>query len=377
MAGPYCTMLLGDLGAEVIKIEPPSGDMIRKSPPFVGGESTYYLYTNRNKRSMVLNLQKEEGRRILLQLVQDADVFVENYKPRTKDNLKINYATLKAINPKLIYCSISAFGQSGPWSDRPGFDQIAQGMSGLMSVTGFPGSDPTRVGVAIGDSVASLFATYGILAALFERTRSGAGQYIETSLLEGLIAVLGFQAAKYFGTGERPRPQGNDHAGFAPYGTYQTKDGHINIAAGTEKMWLNLCKLLDLENLIDDPRFKTMPDRVEHKGMLSELLEDRLRQKNTAQWIEILNENGIASGPIYRIDEVFKDEHVLQREMLMEVAHPLAEKIKMIGFPLKMERTPCSIQHPPPVFGQHTTEILTELKYSDEKIAALKENGVI
>ena len=237
MAGPYCTMLLGDMGAEVIKIEPPTGDMMRRSPPFVAGESTYYIYANRNKRSMALNLKKKEGRRILLELVKGADVFVENYKPRTKVDLKIDYAALKEINHRLIYCSISAFGQTGPWSDRPGFDQIAQGMSGLMSVTGFPGADPTRAGVAIGDSAAGLFATIGILAALNERNQSGAGQYIETSLLESLIALLGFQAAKYFGTGERPGPQGNDHASFAPYGTYKTKDGHINIAAGTEKMW--------------------------------------------------------------------------------------------------------------------------------------------
>jgi len=377
MAGPYCTMLLGDLGAEVIKIEPPTGDMMRRSPPFVAGESTYYFYANRNKRGMALNLQKKEGRRILLKLVKDADVFVENYKPQTKVDLKIDYAALKEINPRLIYCSISAFGQTGPWADRPGFDQIAQGMSGLMSVTGFPGTGPTRTGVAVGDSAAGLFATIGILAALNERYQSGVGQYIETSLLESLIALLGFQAAKYFGTGERPCPQGNDHASFAPYGTYKTKDGHINIAAGTEKMWLNLCRLLELENLIDDPRFIGMPQRVKYKDRLSEILESRLRQKSTAHWIEILNDNSIASGPIYGIDEVFQDEHVLQRQMLMEVEHPLAEKIKLIGFPIKMTRTPCRVKHPPPFFGQHTNEILKELNYSDEKLAALRKDNII
>ncbi len=377
MAGPYCTMLLGDLGAEVIKIEPPTGDMMRRSPPFVAGESTYYIYANRNKRSMALNLKKKEGRRILLELVKDADVFVENYKPRTKVDLKIDYAALKEINPRLIYCSISAFGQTGPWSDRPGFDQIAQGMSGLMSITGFPGADPTRAGVAIGDSAAGLFATIGILAALNERNQSGVGQYIETSLLESLIALLGFQAAKYFGTGERPGPQGNNHASFAPYGTYKTKDGHINIAAGTEKMWFNLCRLLKLENLIEDPRFNSMPQRVKHKDRLSEILESRLRQKSTAHWIEILNDNGIAGGPIYGIDEVFQDEHVLERQMLMEVEHPLAEKIKLIGFPIKMTRTPCRVKHPPPLFGQHTNEILKELNYSDERVAALKKDNII
>ncbi|MFC1515678.1 CaiB/BaiF CoA transferase family protein [Thermodesulfobacteriota bacterium] len=377
MAGPYCTMLLGDLGAEVIKIEPPSGDMIRKSPPFIEGESTYYLYTNRNKRSMTLNLRAEEGREILLKLVKDADIFVENYKPQTKTRLKIDYPILKEINPRLIYCSVSGFGQTGPWSERPGFDQIAQGMSGLMSVTGFPDSAPTRVGVAIGDSVASLFAAYGILAALIERNTSGRGQYLETSLLEGLIAVLGFQAAKYFGTGAPPLPQGNDHASFAPYGTYKTKNGHINIAAATGRMWQNLCEILGLEELTDDPKFKTMLKRVKNKDRLRETMEKKLSKKTNAEWIDILNEGGIACGSINRIDQVFNDDHVRQREMLMEVEHPLAGMIKLIGFPVKMGRTPCQIQHPPPYLGQHTNDILTELNFSVEEINNLKQNDVI
>lgn len=377
MAGPYCTMLLGDLGAEVIKIEPPSGDMIRKSPPFIEGESTYYLYTNRNKRSMTLNLRTEEGREILLKLVKGADIFIENYKPQTKIRLKIDYPVLKKINPRLIYCSVSGFGQTGLWSARPGFDQIAQGLSGLMSITGFPDAVPTRVGVAIGDSVASLFATYGILAALIERSASGRGQYLETSLLEGLIAVLGFQAAKYFGTDTPPLPQGNDHASFAPYGTYKTKDGYINIAAATGEMWQNLCEILGLKALIDDPKFKTMTDRVRNKDTLRETMEEKLSKKTNVEWIDILNEGGIACGPINRIDQVFNDDHVRQRKMLMEVEHPLAGMIKLIGFPVKMGRTPCQIKHPPPYLGQHTDDILSELNFSVEEISHLKQNGVI
>jgi crotonobetainyl-CoA:carnitine CoA-transferase CaiB-like acyl-CoA transferase len=375
LAGPYATMLLGDMGADIIKIEPPVGDMMRKSPPFVGGESTYFIYANRNKRGMKLNLKTQEGKNILFDLVKDADIFVENWKPPTKKSLGIDYDVMKKINPRLIYCSISGFGQSGPWSERPGFDQIAQGMSGLMSVTG--STDPTRVGVAIGDSIASLFATYGMLSALIERERSGKGQFVETSLLESLIAVLGFQATKYFGTKEIPLRQGNDHASFFPYGTFETRDGHINIAAGNDKMWKNLCNILEVKELVKDPMFKTMEDRVNNKDRLKVIIENKLEKKKSAEWIEILNNGGIACGPIYTIDEVFHDEHVMYRKMLLEVTHTVAGKIEMIGFPVKMERTPCEISSPPPVFNQHTEEILKEINYDDKKIADLKERNII
>ncbi|MCF8079377.1 MAG: CoA transferase [Desulfobacterales bacterium] len=375
LAGPYATMLLGDMGANVIKIEPPIGDMMRKSPPFIGGESAYYIYANRNKRGMRLNLKTAEGKEVLFDLVKDADIFIENWKPPTKRSLGIDYSVVQKINPKLIYCSISGFGQSGPWAERPGFDQIAQGMAGLMSVTGF--TEPTRVGVAIGDSIASLFATYGILCALIEREKSGKGQFIETSLLEGLISVLGFQAAKYFGTKEIPSMQGNDHAAFSPYGTYKTKDGHINIAAGNEKMWLKLCELLEINELIQDSMFNTMEARVSNKDKLKEILECKLAKRTSAEWIEILNNGGIACGPIYSIDEVFNDEHVLHRKMLLETTHSLAGKIEMIGFPVKMKRTPCKINYPPPVFNEHTEEILKEIGYNDEKIVDLKRKEII
>ena len=378
LSGPYCTMLLGDLGAEVIKIEEPqTGDMLRGSGPFIKGEGSYFLYTNRNKKSLTLNLQNERGREILLKLVKNADVFVENFRPQVKKRLRIDYPILKEINPRLIYCSISGFGQTGPWADRPGFDQIAQGMSGLMSVTGFTESGPTRVGVAIGDSVAGLFAAYGILAALFEREKSGLGQFIETSLLEGLIAVLGFQAAKYFGTGETPLQQGNDHGTIAPYGLYGTKDGYMNIAAGNQRMWEKLCKILNVEELTNDLRFRTIPDRVQNKEELKEILEKSLAHKTTEEWIGILNREGIACGPIYTIDQVFRDKQILNQEMLLEVEHSTAGKIKMIGFPVKMSRTPCKISLAPPVLGQHTQEILRGLNYSEEEIKELNKNGVI
>jgi len=260
LAGPYCTMLLGDMGAEVIKVERLEGDMQRKTGAKIGDESAYGLYPNRNKRGITLNLKDERARNILLQLVKDADVVVENFRPKVKFRLNIDYETLREINPRLVYCSISGFGQTGPWADRPGFDQVAQGMSGLMSVTGFPAQGPTRVGVAIGDSVCALFAAYGILGALMERERSGEGQWLHASLLEGLVALLGYQAANYFATGEVPAQAENDHGAYAPYGTYKTKDGYMNITVGTDRMWVILCEKLGVPELVNEPKFATMLD---------------------------------------------------------------------------------------------------------------------
>jgi formyl-CoA transferase len=371
-------MILGDLGAEVIKIEEPkAGDLNRQSGPFIGGEGAYFLYTNRNKKSMTLNLREEEGRDILIKLVKDADILVENYRPGVKFRLKIDYETLKEINPRLIYCSISGFGQTGPWAERPGFDQIAQGMSGLMSVTGFPGSGPTRVGVAVGDSVCGIFAASGILAALVERDRSGVGQHVQTSLLEGLVSILGFQAAKYFGTKETPLQQGNDHATNAPYGTYATRDGHVNIATGNQPMWEKLCEMLSLKELIDDARFKDMEARVRNKDVLRELLEEKLTNNDSDHWIETLNEGGVPCGPIYTLDQVFKDSQVLHQEMWFQVDHPKAGKIDLIGSPVKYSRTPCKTVLPPPYFGQHTAEILSSLEYSEEEVESLRARGII
>ena len=378
VSGPFCTMVLGDMGADVIKVEEiTKGDMNRTAGPFIGGEGAYFLYANRNKRSITLNLREEKGREILLKLVKDADVFVENFRPRVKERLRIDYPTLKEINERLIYCSISGFGQTGPWAERPGFDQIAQGMSGLMSVTGFPETGPTRAGVAIGDSVCSLYAVQGILAALLERNKSGKGQFIETSLLEGLISLLGFQSAKYFGTNERPMRQGNDHGTIGPYGAYKTKDGYINIAAGTQEMWEKLCDLLDTKDLLKDPRFGTSEDRCKNKDILRTFIEARLESKTSQEWIDQINAVGVACGPINNIDQVFQDEQVLHQKMLSEMDHPTAGKIKTIGFPVKMHKTPCELTLPPPRHGEHTESILKSLNYSDEEIQTLIESKVI
>ncbi len=379
MAGPFCTMLLADMGAEVLKIEPPGrGDMLRDfGPPFIEGESAYFLLVNRNKRSMTLNLRSPEGLDILKRLANDADIVVESFRPNVKFKLGVDYESLSKTNPGLIYCSISGFGQDGPLAYRPGFDPIAQGMSGLMSVTGYPDTGPTRVGVAIGDSLGGIFAMYGILLALIERNRSGKGQYVSTSLLEGLVAVLGFQAAKYFGTGEVPGRNGNDHAMMSPYGTFTTKDGHINIAAGNQGMWERLCKTLGLDELIDDSRFLTVKDRVLNRPALSAILNEKLKEKTSEEWIDILNDAGVACGPILNIKEVFENEQVLHLKMLEEIDHPHCGRIKTIGIPTKLSRTPGSVRKAPPLKGEDTDEVLRELGFPEEKIKEFHENGVV
>jgi len=379
LTGPFCTQLLGDFGAEVIKIEPPGkGDMLRAfGPPYLKGESPYFLLTNRNKRGITLDITKEKGREILIRLAEDADVLIENYRPSVKKKLKIDYDTLKAMNPRLIYCSISGFGQTGPYAERAGFDPIAQGMSGIASITGWKHTGPVRVGVAIGDSLGGIFATYGILLAIIERQRSGEGQRVETSLLEGLISVLGFQAAKFFATGERPEPLGNDHGMVSPYGTFKTKDGFINIAAGNQGMWERLAKALGLAALIEDKRFRTVPDRVTNRAELGKLLEEKLAEKKTKDWEEILNGVGVANGPILHLDEVFQDPQVLHQEMLIEMDHPTIGRIKNLGFPAKLSRTPGAVRLPPPLLGQHTEEILKEQGYSLREIEGLRKEGII
>ncbi len=379
MAGSCCTQLLADFGASVIKIEPPGkGDMLRDfGPPFVKGESYYFLLNNRNKRSIILNLQTEKGKKIFYKLASTADIVIENFRPSVKRKLKIDYDDLKEDNPRLIYASISGFGQSGPYENRAGFDPIAQGMSGLASVTGWKQTGPVRVGVAIGDSLAGIFATYGLLIALLEREKSGKGQRVETSLLEGLIAVLGFQAAKYFGTNERPESQGNDHAMMSPYGTFKTKDGYMNIAAGNQAMWERLAKTLGLEHLIQDKRFLTVADRVINRPELTKLLEEKLTEKTTKEWEATFDEAGVANGPILYIEEVFQDPQVLHQKMLLEMDHPTVGKIKTLGFPAKLSRTPGQLRLPPPLLGQHTEEVLRELGYSLQEIETMRTEGVI
>jgi len=378
MAGPCCTMLLADFGAEVIKIEPRGGDMMRFwGPPFQGDNGSYFLMYNRNKRSLTLDLRKPEGYKIFRELAKDADVVAESFRPGVKYRLKVDYETLSQENPGLVYVSVSGFGQTGPYAERAGFDPIAQGMSGLMSVTGTAETGPIRVGVAVGDYLAGVYSCLGTIAALYERRVSGKGQKLDTSLLEVLVGLLGLQAAKHLTTGERPLPAGNDHPMQSPYGTFKTKDGHINIAAGNQPMWERLAKLLGLEELITDQRFLSVADRVANRPALTSAIEDKLRAKTTAEWQELLDGAGVASGPILFVDQVFQDPQVLHREMIKTMSHPILGELKTTGFSVKLGRTPAEIKLPPPVLGEHTEEILAELGYDKAAIASLKEQEVV
>jgi crotonobetainyl-CoA:carnitine CoA-transferase CaiB-like acyl-CoA transferase len=379
MAGPCCTMILGDFGAEVIKIEPPkTGDMLRFwGPPFEGEIGSYFLMFNRNKKGMTLNLRDQRAKDIFHELAGQADVVVESFRPRVKRKLGIDYETLAKDNPGLIYTSISGFGQTGPYSGRPGFDPIAQGMSGLMSITGTKKSGPTRVGTAIGDYFTGVFAALGTMVALFERKTSGQGQMVDASLLETLVGCLGVQASTYLATNVRPEPQGNNHPVQSPYGSFKTKDSYINIAAGNQAMWERLAKAIGLEELIEDKRFLTVADRVQNRPALMELIEEKLVTRTSAQWLEVMDEASVASGPILYIDEVFKDPQVLHQEMLKTIDHPVLGRLRTTGFSANLNRTKADIYLPPPLLGEHNQEILSRLGYGESQVAELEKEGVI
>ena len=378
LAGPFCTMLLGDMGADVIKVEPVGkGDAVRSAKKSPSTEDSYtFLCTNRNKRSLTLNVREPKGKDILKKLAQRSDVLVENFRPGVMEKLEIGYEHIKPLNSRLIYLSISGFGATGPYAQRPGFDQIGQGMSGLMSVTGDESSGPMRVGIAIGDLLTGLFGANAILLALIAREHTGEGQEVRTSILESLIGVLSWSAGIYFETGKDPIPAGNHHPLFSPTGMFEVKDGYINIATGTEQMWLKLCQALSLEKLTEDERFRTNAKRVENRPELTKILNSKLREKMQKEWIDSLNALGVPTGPVYKLSQVFQDPQVLHLNMLVEIAHPTLGKVKMTGLPIKLEKNKGSIRLPPPLLGQHTEEVLKELGYNQEDIRALRKDGI-
>lgn len=375
-AGPSCVRQLADFGADVIRVESPasSGRSELVTGPRDGADMQNL---HRNKRTITLDLKTEAGNRVLCRLVQDADVVVENFRPDVKHRLGIDYDTLAAINPRVILASISGFGQDGPYRDRPGFDQVAQGMSGLMSVTGQPGGPPMRAGAAVVDIAAGLFAALGVMTALLERERSGRGQWVQSSLLHAGIALMDFQAARYLLGGEVPQQMGNDHPTSMPTSAYPTADGHINVAATGNAMWHTLCRAIGREDLLARSEFRNEAGRSQHRATLNAELTATLRTGTSAQWIERLNTAGVPCGPIYRVDEVFADPQVQHLGVAVPVTHPTLGPIALIGNAVGLSRTPAHITTTLPPVGEHTEEILKELGYDDAGIEALRRDRAI
>ena len=379
LAGPYCTMVLGDLGANVIKVEPPEGDETRGwGPPFAGGESAYYLCVNRNKRGIVINLKTEEGQAILIDLAKQCDVLVENFRPDTLARFSMDYETLHGLNPGLIYCSITGFGQTGPLRNQPGYDLMIQAMGGIMSITGQPDGTPMKVGVAVADLFAGQNAIIAILAALQARERTGKGQYLDISLFDSQLGWLANVASNYLISGELPKRYGNAHASIVPYQSFRASDEYFVIAVGNDKQFARLCELIGKLELADNSHFTTNDARVVHREELIQILQSVFEVKSAAHWLSALEVAGIPSSPINTIDKVFSMQHVSVREMLIHMTHPMAGDLTLVASPLKMSETPVQYLLPPPLKGEHTARVLTELLgFSPLQVDELKARGVI
>ncbi|GAA0441310.1 CaiB/BaiF CoA-transferase family protein [Lentibacillus halophilus] len=363
LAGPYATMILGDLGAEIIKVEAPGGsDETRKwGPPFQNGVSAYYLCANRNKKSITLDLKSEEGNEAIKNLIRDSDVVINNFKSGTMERLGLDYETLSEINPGLVYCSITGFGETGPYKNMPGYDFIIQAMSGLMSITGDQESGPQKVGVAITDILTGLYACIGIQGALLERTQSGKGQKLDLSLYDSAVSALVNVGSNYLMAGKIPEALGNQHANIVPYQTFTTSDGEMVIAVGNDHQFQNLCKILEKPAYASDERFRTNPDRVANRNDLIPLLQGIFLTGSTAYWQQQCEQNNIPCGPIQSMNDVADDPQLNEREMFVDAEHPTAGNIRMIGSPLKLSRTPVQTKHHPPDAGEHNEELLKQL----------------
>ena len=379
LAGPYSTMLLGDLGAEVIKIEQPgTGDESRNFGPFKNGFSLYFMSVNRGKRSVTLNLKTERGQAIFKQLLAQTDILVENFRPGTMKNLGLDYETLKADHPSLIYAACSGFGQTGPYAQQGAYDMIIQGMGGIISITGEPEGPPVRVGTSISDITAALFTTIGILSALHHRHQTGKGQFVDVAMLDSLVAVLENAVVRYFATGEAPKPLGARHPAITPFEAFASADGYVIIALGNDVLWSKFCEHVDRQELISDERFRTNADRTENHSELFPILSEIMSQRTTDDWIDALGNIGVPCGPINTMDKVVSHPQVQAREMITRVAHQITGEVEVPGVPIKLSETPGNVDAPAPSLGEHTTEILTDvLKMSPDEVAKLKQDGVI
>jgi formyl-CoA transferase len=377
MAGPFCAMLLADLGADVIKIEPPSGDSTREMPGAVGTDSPPFNAVNRGKRSLVLNLKSIEGREVLERIARSSDILIENYRPAAMKALGLDYEAVSAVNPRLIYASVSGYGHTGPYRDKGGFDIIAQGFSGLMSITGEPGRPPAKAGVPLTDLGAGLFTLVGILAAVHHRTRTGIGQHVDTSLVEAGIALSIWEATEYFSGAGIPAPLGSAHRMNAPYQAIRCADGYITIGANNDRLFRRLCESLGRPEWAEAPEFTDNPSRVRNKAALAAKIEEITAREPRRHWLGLLDENDVPCGPINNYAEVFADPQVVAREMVIETDHPVLGHLKTLGSPIKLSATPPNPHRRAPLLGEHTNEVLVEFGFSTTEIEALRQSGAV
>ena len=379
LAGPYATMILSDLGAEVIKIEQPEiGDESRNFGPFKNGFSLYFMSVNRGKRSITLDLKTDRGKDIFKQLVKQSDILVENFRPGTMKKLGLDYETLAAEHPALIYAACSGFGQTGPFAEKGAYDMIIQGMGGIISITGEPDGPPVRVGTSISDITAALFTTIGILSALHNRNSTRKGQLVDVAMLDSLVAVLENAIVRYFATDEIPQPLGSRHPAITPFEAFESADGHIIIAIGNDTLWAKFCEHVDQKNLISDPRFSTNVERTANHSELFPILSEIMRQRTTDEWIDALENIGVPCGPINTIDKVVNHPQVQARNMITQVIHQMTGAVEVPGLPIKLSDTPGDVDIPAPNLGEHTVEILTDvLKMSTDEVKQLKQERII
>ena len=379
LSGPYCTMMLGDMGARVIKVEQRGrGDDTRGwGPPFQNGESAYFLSVNRNKESLTLDFKHPEGRPVLDTLIARADVLVENFRPGTLARQGLGHDALSTSHPRLVYCSVSGFGQTGPRRSEPGYDAVMQGEGGLMSITGPADGTPYRLGVAIADIVSGMFAAYGVAIALLARERTGRGQLVDVAMLDSVAALLTYQAGICFATGQAPPRLGNQHPTIVPYETFAAADGDMVVAVGNDTLFRRFCEVIDTPALAEDPRFATNRGRVEHQDTLRPLIADRFRARPRQRWIDALKQAGVPCGAVRDLAQVLSDPQLAERMMVLPMMHPAAGPMQVLGVPVKLDNTPGGVRIPPPLLGQHTHAVLKELGYDAERIAALERAEAI